>query len=83
MQKMAVHCFAQWKKVELLINNAGVAFSGFVGDTPLKDWEWIVGINSWGTIYGCHYFIPRMKERKYCQYSVGRQIYLSAGNGKT
>lgn len=70
-------------KVDLLINNAGVASSGFVCATPLKDGEWHVGINFGGTIYGCHYFIPRKKERKYCQYSVGRQIYLSAGNDKT
>ena len=61
VQKMAAHCFTAWTRVDLLINNAGVASSGFVGDVPLKDWEWIIGISFWGVIYGCHYFIPRMK----------------------
>lgn len=61
VQKMADHCFTTWKRVDLLINNAGVASSGFVGDVPLKDWEWIIDISFWGMIYGCHYFIPRMK----------------------
>jgi len=28
-----------------------------------KDWEWIVGINFWGTIYGCHYVLPHMIQR--------------------
>lgn len=49
--------------VDLLINNAGVAVGGAVGSIPLSDWEWIVGINLWGVIYGCHYFLPAMKQR--------------------
>ncbi len=49
--------------VDLLINNAGVAVGGGVGVVPLSDWEWIMGINLWGVIYGCHYFLPDMKAR--------------------
>jgi NAD(P)-dependent dehydrogenase (short-subunit alcohol dehydrogenase family) len=58
---MADHCFGTWGKVDLLINNAGVACIGFMGDIPIKDWEWIVSINFWGVVYGCHAFVPRMK----------------------
>jgi short-subunit dehydrogenase len=47
--------------VDLLINNAGVAVAGIVGDIPLEDWDWIFGISFWGVLYGCHEFIPRMK----------------------
>ena len=49
--------------VDLLINNAGVAVGGAVGDIPIEDWEWITGINQWGVIYGCHLFLPEMKKR--------------------
>lgn len=49
--------------VDLLANNAGVAVGGAVGTVPLSDWEWIMGINLWGVIYGCHYFVPMMRER--------------------
>lgn len=49
---------------DLLINNAGVAVGGPVGKIPLADWEWIMGINLWGVIYGCHTFLPKMKERR-------------------
>src|SRR5262249_26360507 len=31
------------------------------GEVPLRDWEWIVGINLWGVIHGCHSFVPRFK----------------------
>jgi NAD(P)-dependent dehydrogenase (short-subunit alcohol dehydrogenase family) len=49
--------------VDLLINNAGVAVGGAVGTVPLQDWDWIMGINLWGVIYGCHYFLPEMRAR--------------------
>lgn len=49
--------------VDLVINNAGVAVGGAVGEVPLADWDWIMGINLWGVIYGCHYFLPEMRAR--------------------
>jgi NAD(P)-dependent dehydrogenase (short-subunit alcohol dehydrogenase family) len=49
--------------VDLVVNNAGVAVGGPVGTIPLSDWAWIVGVNLWGVIHGCHYFLPHMKER--------------------
>ncbi|MBN2282292.1 MAG: SDR family NAD(P)-dependent oxidoreductase [Deltaproteobacteria bacterium] len=61
--KMADHCFDTWGKVDILINNAGVVSTGFMGDIPIEDWEWIVSINFWGVVYGCHAFIPRMKKQ--------------------
>jgi NAD(P)-dependent dehydrogenase (short-subunit alcohol dehydrogenase family) len=50
--------------VDLLVNNAGVAAGGPVGVIPLADWEWLMGINLWGVIYGCHTFVPRFKEQR-------------------
>jgi NAD(P)-dependent dehydrogenase (short-subunit alcohol dehydrogenase family) len=60
---MADHCFDTWGRVDILINNAGVASVGFMGDIPIKDWEWIISINFWGVVYGCHAFVPRMKKQ--------------------
>lgn len=48
---------------DLVINNAGVAVGGPVGKIPLDDWKWIIGINLWGVIYGCHTFVPRFQSR--------------------
>lgn len=50
--------------VDLLVNNAGVAVGGPVGEVPLADWEWVMGINLWGVIHGCHAFVPRFREQR-------------------
>jgi NAD(P)-dependent dehydrogenase (short-subunit alcohol dehydrogenase family) len=50
--------------VDLLVNNAGVAVSGPMGDVPLADWDWVMGVNLWGVIYGCHAFVPRFREQR-------------------
>ena len=49
--------------VDLVINNAGVAVAGHVGDVSLDDWRWIMGVNLWGVIYGCHVFAPRLRKQ--------------------
>jgi NADP-dependent 3-hydroxy acid dehydrogenase YdfG len=49
--------------IDLLFNNAGVAIGGEFEARSLEDWEWIVGINLMGVIYGCHLFIPAMKQQ--------------------
>jgi short-subunit dehydrogenase len=47
-------------RIDLVVNNAGVAAAGRVGETSLDDWRWIVDINLWGVIHGCHVFVPRL-----------------------
>ncbi|GAB1811543.1 SDR family NAD(P)-dependent oxidoreductase [Mycobacterium sp. MUNTM1] len=47
----------------LVINNAGVGAGGAaVGEAPLDDWLWTLGINLWGPIHGCHVFTPILRE---------------------
>ena len=57
----AVH--AERPAVDILMNNAGVAVGGKFLDTPLDDWQWLLSINLWGVIHGCHYFLPAMIRR--------------------
>ena len=61
VEQMARYAFDKFKRVDLLINNAGVTSSGFTGEAPIEDWKWCIDIDMWGMIYGCHYFIPLMK----------------------
>ena len=50
--------------IDIMMNNAGVGMGGEMRDLSLEeDWEWIMGINLWGPIYGCHYVLPHMIRR--------------------
>ncbi len=47
-------------RVNVVINNAGVALSGDVVDLDYKDMDWIVGINFWGVVHGTKEFLPHL-----------------------
>lgn len=64
LQQLAAEANADGRGVDLLANNAGVAVAGRFEEQSLENWRWIVDINLWGVIHGCHYFLPYMKERK-------------------
>ncbi len=61
-EKLRDQLQSQWQQIDLLVNNAGVAGSGDVGSYSIEDWQWILGINLNAGIYGCHYFIPWLKQ---------------------
>lgn len=47
----------------LVVNNAGVGAGGTtIGDMDLADWTWVLNVNLWGPIHGCHVFAPILRE---------------------
>jgi len=44
--------------VHVLCNNAGVGLFSPVAKTTIDDWEWVLGIDLWGPIYGIKVFLP-------------------------
>jgi NAD(P)-dependent dehydrogenase (short-subunit alcohol dehydrogenase family) len=72
MQKASVEALADqaidaFGAIHVVCNNAGVASPG---DTQLgtrgiwevsdSDWQWVMGVNFWGVLYGVQVFVPRM-----------------------
>jgi NAD(P)-dependent dehydrogenase (short-subunit alcohol dehydrogenase family) len=51
-------------RIDILMNNAGVGLTGEMRHLSLQDWDWIVGINLWGPIYGVHFALPHMVKQK-------------------
>jgi short-subunit dehydrogenase len=47
-----------------IINNAGVALGGLVGDVSLDDMRWLMDINFWGVVYGTKFFLPVLEREK-------------------
>ncbi len=64
MREFAAVVHQQVEAVDILMNNAGVGLGASFLDTTLQDWEWIVGINLFGVVHGCHFFVPPMVARK-------------------
>jgi len=56
-------CVSEMGQVDILMNNAGVHLVGPTEKISIADWEWIVGINLWGVVYGINVFLAHMLER--------------------
>ena len=64
MEELAAWTLDRCGRVDILFNNAGVTIGGHSEDHSLEDWEWIIGINLWGMIYGMKFFLPHMIEQR-------------------
>ena len=53
---------ATFGNVHILCNNAGVSAPPGVAvwEIPDEDWDWIMGVNFWGVLYGLQVFVPGM-----------------------
>jgi NAD(P)-dependent dehydrogenase (short-subunit alcohol dehydrogenase family) len=61
VEALAKKTIDKFGKVHLLFNNAGVAlYNKAEREITLDDWEWTLGVNLWGVIYGVHFFVPIM-----------------------
>jgi short-subunit dehydrogenase len=49
--------------IDLVVNNAGVASAGRVGEAPLEDWRWTIEVDLFGVIHGCHVFVPILRKQ--------------------
>ena len=50
----------QFARVNVVINNAGVALAGDLDDLEYSDMDWIMSINFWGVVHGTKEFLPHL-----------------------
>ena len=60
MTRFADGALAVLGRIDLLVNNAGIAVAGDFVEVPLHEFERVVGVNLMGVVHGCHAFLPRM-----------------------
>jgi NAD(P)-dependent dehydrogenase (short-subunit alcohol dehydrogenase family) len=60
VQALAEQTYRDVGPVRLLVNNAGVEQFGYLWDTPVENWNRLVGINISGVFHGVRAFLPKM-----------------------
>jgi NAD(P)-dependent dehydrogenase (short-subunit alcohol dehydrogenase family) len=61
LAEAAAKTFAEFGKVHILCNNAGVSRAGPIENIAPSDWDWVIGVNLKGLIHGLQIFLPHMK----------------------
>ena len=64
--RSAVHAWAdqvaeEHGRVNLVVNNAGVALGATIDGMSYEDFEWLMSINFWGVVHGTKAFLPHLK----------------------
>jgi NAD(P)-dependent dehydrogenase (short-subunit alcohol dehydrogenase family) len=65
--RQAVHAWAdavveEHGRVNVIVNNAGVAVASTISDLTYEDFEWLMGINFWGVVHGTKAFLPHLRQ---------------------
>ena len=58
--RYALDVVQEFDRVNVIINNAGVALAGDFNDLEYNDIDWIVGVNLWGVVHGTKEFLPHL-----------------------
>jgi len=61
VERLAADVIERHGAAHILVNNAGVAVAERAENIPYEDFEWLMGINFWGVVYGCTAFLPHMR----------------------
>lgn len=64
------------ERVGTLVNNAGAACGGRVGDVTIDDWRWSLESNFLGAVRGCNSFLPIMRRQ-----NIGHIVNIASAGG--
>lgn len=60
VEALAAATIERFGAVHIVCNNAGVTPAGDSWVGPIENWEWVMGVNFWGVIYGIRSFLPHI-----------------------
>ena len=58
VQNLSAETKKAFGTAHLVCNNAGVGAAGISWQLSQADWEWVLGVDLWGVIYGVRHFMP-------------------------
>jgi NAD(P)-dependent dehydrogenase (short-subunit alcohol dehydrogenase family) len=62
IERLAARTIEAFGAVHVLCNNAGVESGATFADIPAETWDWVLGVDLLGTIYGIKTFLPLLRE---------------------
>jgi short-subunit dehydrogenase len=63
VEAFAREAIANFPRLSIVINNAGVALQGQFEELELAQIQWLMGINFWGVVHGTHEFLPHLQKQ--------------------
>jgi NAD(P)-dependent dehydrogenase (short-subunit alcohol dehydrogenase family) len=60
MRSYAASVREQFGRVNVVVNNAGVALHGDFEEMTYEDFEWVMDVNFWGVVQGSKEFLPHL-----------------------
>lgn len=64
VEELAERTTEHFGVVHVVCNNAGVGSRGLkLVDVPERDFEWVLGVNLWGVMYGIWAFLPHLRDQ--------------------
>ncbi len=63
-KKLSTYISKKYKKINVLVNSAGVRLSGNIETTSLSNWNYHINNNVTGTFLACKYILPLLKKSK-------------------
>jgi NAD(P)-dependent dehydrogenase (short-subunit alcohol dehydrogenase family) len=64
VEAFAAKVIAHHGAAHIIVNNAGVDVAQTVASLSYEDFEWLMGINFWGVVYGTKAFLPTLLAQK-------------------
>jgi len=74
--EFAEHVQQEHGQVDVVINNAAVMVADSLEEVSYEDFEWLMGVNFWGVVYGTKAFLPYLRLRQ-----VAHLVNMSSING--
>jgi NAD(P)-dependent dehydrogenase (short-subunit alcohol dehydrogenase family) len=62
IERLAARTIDAFGAVHVVCNNAGVESGATFADIPPETWDWVLGVDLLGTIYGIRTFLPLLRE---------------------
>jgi short-subunit dehydrogenase len=63
IQEFAQAAIAAHPRLNIVINNAGVALLGGFSEVEQAQMEWLININFWGVVHGTRAFLPHLSQQ--------------------